>query len=123
MNWDNPDIPPALVSCGLERVGRVQAQLRRGEHIDLIFVQCWEKTSPVLHSLGHRPTEGARHCRMAAAGEASQPSESNTRPRGTVAPSAKWGPEGKGCIFLHICNISTRHALHIQFFFLPYTVT
>ena len=30
----------------------VQAQLQRGEHISLIFVQCWEKSS--LHSLGHR---------------------------------------------------------------------
>ena len=30
----------------------VQAQLRRGEHIGLLFVQCWEKTA--LHSLCHR---------------------------------------------------------------------
>ena len=52
----------------------VQAQLRRAEHICLTFVQCWEKTS--LHSLCHRGC----HCRIAAAGEESQPSESDPRP-------------------------------------------
>ena len=53
----------------------VQAQLLHGEHIVLIFVQCWVKTS--LHSFGHRGC----HCKMAATGKASQPSESNPRPR------------------------------------------
>ena len=38
----------------------VQAQLRRGENIGLIFVQYWEKT--ILHSLGHR--HGGPLCRL-----------------------------------------------------------
>ena len=41
--------------------------------VDLIFVQCWEKTS--LHSLSLRHT--GCHSRMAAACEASQPSGFN----------------------------------------------
>ena len=38
----------------------VQVQLLRVEHIGLIFVQCWEKTS--IHSLGHTGC----HCTKAA---------------------------------------------------------
>ena len=49
INWDNPGYP-GLVTFGPERVGA--GGTPTGEHIGLIFVQCWEKTS--LHSLGHR---------------------------------------------------------------------
>ena len=75
----------------------VLAQLRRGLHIRLIFVKCWEKTS--LHSLSHRGC----HCRTPPARRCSHPSQTHAhlQQRGTVAPSAKWG-----CIFLHICHIS-----------------
>ena len=71
INWDNPGYP-GLVTFGPERVGA--GGTPTGEHIGLIFVQCWEKTS--LHSLGHKGC----HCRIAAAGEESQPSESDPRP-------------------------------------------
>ena len=85
----------------------VQAQLRRGEHIGLIFVQCWEKTS--LHSLGHKGC----HCRIAAAGEESQPSESDPRPLAAARQHQQVG--------VHIfAYFSYLYALHIQvyiFFF------
>ena len=87
----------------------VQAQLRRGEHIGLIFVQCWEKTS--LHSLGHRGSPGAIAEWPPLARRSSHPSQTHAhlQRRGTVAPSANWG-----CIFLHICPIS----MHFIFKFL-----
>ena len=82
INWDNPGYP-GLETCGPERVGTgapPTARRRRGEHISLIFVQCWKKTS--LHCLGHRGC----HCRISAACEESQPSKSaHLQLQGTIS--------------------------------------
>ena len=89
----------------------VHAQLRRDEHIGLIFVQCWEKTS--LQSLGHRGC----HCRMVwPARRRSHPSPTHVhlQRQSTEAPSEKWAPVG-----VHIfAYLSYKYALHIQGFFL-----
>ena len=96
-NWDNPGYP-SLVTGGPKRVGTgatPTARRRRGEHICPIFVQCWEKTS-----LGHRGC----HCRIAAAGGKSQPSESDPRPLAAARHHQQsWG--AYFCIFvIFICT-------------------
>ena len=110
----------------------VQAQLRRGEHIGLIFVQCWEKTS--LHSLGHRECHcriaaGARRLRGVAASqparrrrpaacEASHPSESDTRP---LAAARHRGTISKVGVHIFVILICTSHSSFS--FFYANTVT
>ena len=83
----------------------VLAQLRRGLHIRLIFVKCWEKTS--LHSLSHRGC----HCRTPPARRRSHPSQTHAhlQQRGMVAPSAKWGVHIFACM-------SYKYAMDIQVF-------
>ena len=78
----------------------------------MIFVQCWDKTS--LHSLGHRGC----HCRIASAGEESQPSESDPRPLAAARHHQQSGG-AYFCIFvIFVCASYSRYI-----FFYAYTVT
>ena len=72
-NWETPGYP-WLVTCGAERVGTgATPSPLQGEHIRLIFIKYWEKTS--LYSLSHRGC----HCRTPPARRCSHPSKTVLR--------------------------------------------